>query len=146
MTLVRVRPARPVQNLWDSFDNIFDRRQSTTEQTRTEAPDWSPALDIQEDPNRYVIEVEIPGIDKKDIHLSAKENILTISGEKKQPDNRTEKQYCRERTYGSFQRKIRFGHEVINDKIDAQYQNGVLTVILPKSSKSQIKEIPVNFN
>lgn len=146
MTLIRVNPSRRVQNLWNPIDNSFERRQPISEQTRTDAPDWRPAIDIQEDPNRYVIEVEIPGIDNKNIHLSTKENILTISGEKKSPDNRTEKQYYRERIYGSFQRKIRFGQEIINDKIEAQYQNGVLTVILPKSIKSQIKEIPVNFN
>jgi len=146
MTLVRVKPARRVQNLWDPFDNIFDRRKSTNEQSDAERPDWSPAIDIQEDSDRYVLEIEIPGIDKKDIHLSTKENILTISGEKKRPGYSTEKQYYQERTYGSFQRKIRFGNEIISDKIDAQYQNGVLTIVLPKSNTSQTKEIPVKFN
>ncbi len=146
MTIVRVRPAHRASHLWNSLDQIIDAGRPARRQNQIEHPDWVPAVDLREDESHYIVEAEIPGIDKKDIHLSTKENVLTISGEKNVTNPSSKKSYCRERTYGSFRRDIQFGNEIVNDKIDAQYQHGVLTIMLPKSGQTRTKEIPVKFN
>jgi len=108
---------------------------------------WSPAIDLREDETRYVLEAEIPGLNKKDIQLSLEESMLTISGKKSesQETKKSLKSYCQERAYGEFSRQIRLNDAVDSDNVQAHYKNGILTVVLQKSKKSQLKEIPVKL-
>jgi HSP20 family protein len=128
---------REMDRLWDSF---FERRPARVE----EVSEWLPSLDVSETDSEYMVKVEVPGIDPKDIDISLMNNLLTIKGEKKHEKEEKEENYhLVERSYGSFTRTIRLPSQVQNDKINATYKNGVLKVVLPKTEEAKKKEIKV---
>jgi HSP20 family protein len=105
---------------------------------------WYPACDVFEDKEAVKIVAELPGVKSEDVKLSLENNLLTIRGEKKQEaEERSERVHRYERSYGSFERAFVLPSTVDADKISAQYENGVLTVIVPKVERARPREIPV---
>ena len=105
---------------------------------------WSPSVDIDETDKNVTIDVELPGIDKKDVKVEVKDNTLTISGERSSEKKKEERNCCvSERHYGKFERTFSLTDSVQADKISAKYKNGVLTLTLPKTEKALPKEITV---
>jgi len=110
---------------------------------------WSgfkPSVDVAETDREIKITAELPGLDNNDIEVKLANDILTISGEKKQEKEDKDKNYYRlERSYGSFQRSIPLPPGVETDKVDATFNKGVLTITLPKAAATQsdVKKIPV---
>ena len=105
---------------------------------------WSPVCDVFEDKEAVKIVAELPGVKPEDVKLSLENNLLTIRGEKKQEaEERSERVHRYERSYGSFERGFVLPSTVDGDKISAQYQNGILTVIVPKVERARPREIPV---
>jgi HSP20 family protein len=108
---------------------------------------WSPPVDVREREDTYLVEVELPGLTKDDVKITMENNILTILGEKKQEKEEKRGDYHRsERVYGSFQRSFTLPSSVKNDKIEAQYKNGILTVTLPKVEEAKPKAIEVKVS
>jgi HSP20 family protein len=108
---------------------------------------WSPAVDIREREDAYLVEVELPGLTKDDVKITMENNILTIQGEKKHEKEEKRGNYHRsERLYGSFQRSFTLPSSVKNEKIEAQYKNGILTVTLPKVEEAKPKAIEVKVS
>ncbi len=121
---------------WDVFPRLFPR---TTEVMR-----FQPRIEVRETADEYLVHAEMPGLDKKDFHLSIEGNTLTLRGEKKQEHVEEGEQFYRsERAYGSFTRTFTLTDDIDRDKIKAEYKNGVLTIHLPKTEKARGKEIPV---
>ncbi|HEY7502492.1 MAG TPA: Hsp20/alpha crystallin family protein [Gemmatimonadales bacterium] len=105
---------------------------------------WYPACDVFEDKEAVKIVAELPGVKSEDVKLSLENNLLTIRGEKKQEaEERSERVHRYERSYGSFERAFVLPSTVDGDKISAQYQNGVLTILVPKAERARPREIPV---
>ena len=103
-----------------------------------------PALDVAENENSYVVKAEVPGCKADDIDISVHGNMLTISGEKKQEEEKKEKGYYHmERSYGSFRRDMNLASEVDPAKIEAICKDGVLTITVPKTEKSKAVKIKV---
>ncbi len=105
-----------------------------------------PTLDLGANDKEYTITVEIPGVDENDVKLEIVNNTLTISGEKKQEKEEKKKNYYRmERSYGSFQRVLSLPDDADQDKINATFKKGVLTVTMPRKAlpKSDVKQIEV---
>jgi HSP20 family protein len=97
-----------------------------------------PTLDLGATDKAYTIAVEIPGVDEKDIRLELVDDILTISGEKKQShEERGQDFYRLERSYGGFQRTLSLPQDIDQDKITAAFKHGVLTVTLPRRALPQ---------
>lgn len=108
---------------------------------------WTPAVDITEREDAYLVELELPGLTKEDVKITMENNILTIRGEKKQEKEEKRGSYHRsERCYGSFQRSFTLPTTVKSDKIEAQYKNGILTVTLPKVEDAKAKAIEVKLS
>jgi len=108
---------------------------------------WAPRLDVIETEGTIEIKAELPGLERKDIDISLDGNVLVIKGEKKLEKEETDKHYHRkERRYGSFYRALRLPAEVVSDKINATYKDGLLTITLPKTeeSKKRIAHIEVH--
>jgi HSP20 family protein len=105
---------------------------------------WAPRVDVNDTEKEIIVDVELPGIDKKDVKVEVKDNTLVISGERKS-EKKTEETNCcvSERHYGKFERSFALSDEITTDKIAAQYKNGVLTLTLPKTEKVLPKEITV---
>ncbi len=111
-------------------------------------PAWGrsrwPAIDIAEEENQYVVKAEVPGCKPEDVEISLSGNVLTISGEKKEEQEKNEKGYYHmERSYGSFRRDLALAAEVDTAKIQAECKDGVLTITLPKSEKAKPTKIKV---
>lgn len=108
---------------------------------------FMPRVDLTETPEAYELTAELPGMTEKDIELSLSNDILTLKGEKKvEREERKRDWYYAERSYGTFQRAFRLPGEVLADKIQAQFKDGVLTVMLPKSEQARqsTRQIPIS--
>lgn len=98
---------------------------------------FAPRVDVKEKNNAYEISVELPGVDKKDVHVSLQNGVLSIEAETRQ-ENREEKDgrvIRQERRYGKFFRSFDLGPQVHERDITANYNNGVLTLLAPKASQ-----------
>ena len=148
MAITRWRPFRDVVSVQDEmsrlFDDIFGQRP-----TRVQWTDgvWNPSVDVTEDKDSVVVKAEMPGLNKDDVKISVQDSILTLKGEKKQEKEEKETDYHRiERSYGSFCRSFQLPTTVKADKIKANYKDGVLSIILPKTEEVKPKEIPISID
>lgn len=106
----------------------------------------SPSIDVSEGDKEYTITAELPGLDEKEIELSISDDLLTLKGEKKEEKDEKKKDFhVSERRYGTFQRSFRIPAGVKADDISADFKNGVLKVILPKSpeAKKSAKKVDI---
>jgi len=110
------------------FDEFFGSNRFFSNETS-----FSPAIDVIEDEKNFEIVAEIPGLDNNDISVSVDEDVLSIRGEKKFEDEKNEKNCHRiERRYGAFERRIRLPRGTNLEQIDANYENGLLKISIPK--------------
>ena len=129
-----------IDDLFGSFFRGWELPWTTTRSTRA----FWPALDVQENENEITVKAEIPGCNAEDVDISVHGNLLTISGEKKQEEEKEGKGYYYvERSYGSFRRDVNLPSEVDTSKIDASCKNGVLNIKLPKVEKAKAIKVKV---
>jgi HSP20 family protein len=106
---------------------------------------WAPAVDIYETEHELVVKADLPEVDGKDLDIRVENNLLTIRGERKFEKKVNEENYLRvERAYGSFSRSFSLTNTVNSEAIKADYQNGVLTLTIPKREEAKPKQIKVN--
>jgi HSP20 family protein len=126
------------------IDRIFDDPLSLVTAPTGFFEGWTPAVDIYEDNDKFVVKAELPGMKKEEISVSLHGNTLTISGERKQEEQKKEgESYRSERFFGRFQRSITLPAPVDMNKIEASYKDGVLNITLPKSEEAKPKQIQV---
>lgn len=148
MTIVRFQPYSDLPTLRGnvaSFMNQFmqDCFRPTAGEDSTGAG-FSPAMDIKETPKEYVVTAEVPGIDKKDIHIEITDNILTLKGERKFEGEQKDETYHRvERSYGSFTRTFSLPAKVKADSIEASFKDGILIVRIPKAEEVLPRKIEI---
>lgn len=143
MAITRWTP-RTMLGFRNEFDRLFDSFFNPTEEEETFLAAFSPAVDIEERDKDYLITAELPGIKKEDIKMNIKDNLLTISGEKKQEKKTDKNNYHRtERIYGSFQRSFRLPDYADQENISAEFKDGVLNVTIPKLKESISKNIDI---
>ncbi len=131
--------SRPERDFFDRFFEDFRLPRLFSEER-----EWVPPFDVSETEKEVIVKAEVPGMDKKDIHINLSEGLLTIKGEKKQEKkDDSENYHCVERRYGTFTRTMRLPFEVEADKVDATYNDGVLKLTLPKSEPAKAKEIEI---
>ena len=105
---------------------------------------WIPAVDVVENKEGVRISVELPGVKPEDVKLSVENSVLTIRGEKRVTyEEKTDRMHRFERQYGSFERTFSLPSTVDVEHIDARYDNGVLTVDLPKAERAKPKQIEI---
>ena len=139
MTYLTLR--RPTGNLFRFYSPFFAPQRTKNE---TEGYDWVPSVDISETDNGFEVRAELPGVAKDDLHVSVKDNLLTLSGEKRQETvDDTQNYRSVERRYGSFQRRFTLPSEVETDDIKAEFNDGVLTLSIPKPEAVKPTEIPI---
>ncbi len=131
MTLVRFKPTSELGNIHNSIQQYFDDFSSMKSSFNTE--DFSPKIDISEKGNQLIIDAEVPGVKKEDLKITLQDNILTIEGEKKNVSEESgEKYYRTERSYGSFKKSFTLPEDVDSEKVDAKFNNGILSIALNK--------------
>ena len=140
--LIRWEPARDMMTLREAMDRLFD---DAFTRPLTLRDGWSvPAIDMFQTDNDVVVKASIPGFKTDDVQISVTGDILTLKGEMKQEDEKQEKAWhMREQRWGSFERAVALPTEVIADKAKAEFENGVLTITLPKADEVKPKTITV---
>ena len=128
------------------MDRLWNRFLGETPFARTFNEMWSPSVDISETKDDFVVKAELPGLEAKDVNVSISGNVLTIKGEKKAEEEEKDEHYHRvERYSGSFQRAFQLPSGVKADKVEANFDKGVLKVTLPKVEEAKKKEIEVKI-
>jgi len=123
-----------VWGLQSDINRLFDAFMSPLD-TSYNKEVMVPKLDVAELKNKFEIKAELPGMDEKDINLSIEDGLLTISGEKKEETEENDKgYYLKECSYGTFTRSVRLPDNIADDKIEAKFKKGVLTIDLPKKA------------
>ncbi len=137
----------PIDGLYRDMNRLFDDflgHSNLPWRASTEC--FEPCLDIRENDKEYIIEAEIPGMDKKDVDLAINNDVLTIRGEKKsETKDKNDNYYRIERSFGRFSRDIPLPDDVQHDKINAKFKNGLLKIELPKKPEAQrsVKRIDI---
>jgi HSP20 family protein len=142
-TLNRFEPFRGTtfQELGRFLGEFLERTGSQESNLTT----WAPAVDIFENEHELVVKADLPDIDPKELDIRVENNVLTIRGERKFEREVKEENYLRvERAYGSFARSFTLANTVNAEAIHADYQNGVLTLHVPKREEAKPKQIKVN--
>ena len=146
MAITRWRPFRDIVSIQDEMNRLFDDffGRPLTRPEWTEAA-WCPCVDVSENKDNVIINTEIPGMSKDDVKVSVQDNILTLSGEKRQEKEEKDANYHRmERSYGSFSRSFTLPTSVQPNKVKATYKDGILRITLPKTEEVKPKEIPIS--
>ena len=128
-----------INRLFDAFMSPFDGAEIKKSAT--------PKMDIAELKDKFEIKAEMPGMEEKDISVSLDDGLLTISGEKKAENEEKDKgYYLKECSYGSFSRAVRLPDNVVDDKIEAKFKNGVLIIDMPKKEQlpSKTRKIAIS--
>jgi HSP20 family protein len=126
---------RDVNRLFEEVFRGFDGGLPSIGRTSRYSGNW-PSVEISDNDKEIRVTAEVPGLEEKDIEILLDDGVLTLKGEKRSETEDKDRQFS-ERYYGRFERHIRLGYEIEEDKIDARFRNGVLSVTLPKSAKAQ---------
>lgn len=113
-----------------------------------DAPSWVPPMDVEDHEDLVRVSFEIPGVNRDDLTVTVEDGVLTVAGEKRferSSGNEKSGPYSLERRYGRFERRLSLPQSVDADKVSAQYENGVLTLELPKSAESRKRKIAIDW-
>jgi len=141
--LIRWEPAREMMTLRDAMDRLFD--DAFTRPLRLSDNQWSiPAVDMYQTDNDIVVKAALPGIKAEEVQINVTGDLLTIKGEVRQKEESKEKAYhLREQRWGAFERTLALPTDVVADKAKAEFDNGILTITLPKAEAVKPKTISI---
>lgn len=147
MTLVRYNPNRGYLSMQDTMNSLVNALfNSDASDFASEGTEFSPRMDMKESEDAYTVKLTMPGIDKNDIDISVSDGVLTVKGETKEEAEDEKSTYLvREHKHYSYYRSVRLPSEVVADKAEAEYKNGVLKLTLPKAEEVKPKSIPVKI-
>ena len=143
-SIIRWDPVRELDGMRDVMDRMFDESfPRPIARALWDVPSV-PSMDLYQTDDAVVVKMGLPGVKPEDIQVSVANGVLSIRGEVREEKEEKEKTYhLRERRYGSFSRSIALPSNVNSDKADAQFENGVLTLTLPKAEEAKAKTITV---
>jgi len=134
-----------LSSLRNELDRLFDLSWPSRDSSLLSG--WTPALDVFDEKDHFVVNVELPGMKKEEIDLSFQEGVLSISGDRKHTvENKDGETFRSERYFGKFQRSVTLPAAVDSAKISASYKDGILSVTLPKAEEAKPKQIAVNID
>jgi HSP20 family protein len=136
MTLL-VRPEPFAQEFDRLFSSLFENRDRSAQR-------WVPAMDLVEADDHFVLKADLPGVDEGDVAIEVQDNVLTLSGSREAEHERNEQGWYRlERSYGSFNRSLTLPDGVDPDKVEANFDRGVLEVRIPKPEERKPRRISI---
>jgi HSP20 family protein len=142
-------PFSEMVNLQREMNNLFVSPYSgnPTADTTLLRGQWAPPIDVYDSKDNLMVRVDLPGIDKNNVDISIQENTLTVKGEKKpSSDVKEENCYRSERSLGKFNRVLSLPTEVDTSKANANFNDGVLELVLPKKEEVKPKQIKIDVN
>jgi HSP20 family protein len=141
--LIRWEPAREMMTLREAMDRLFD--DAFTRPLSLSGNHWSiPSVDMYQTDNEVVVKAALPGIKADEVQINVTGEVITLKGEIKQENESKEKAYhIREQRWGAFERSLVLPTEVVADKAKADFENGILTITLPKAEEVKPKTINI---
>lgn len=146
MSITRWNPTRDLLSISDEMNRLVNSvfSNDNARETSLYRGTWNPAVDISEDDNNFYLHVDLPGLTREDVKVKYDEGTLAITGERKSGSEEKNINYHRvERVSGKFERSFRITSRVLPEKIAADFQNGVLSITLPKAEEVKPREIEV---
>ena len=147
MTLVKWTPKINMFNVFDDVEKTINQAFGHSIRGAEVTSQLQPLLDVYETDNTIVASLDLPGVEKKDVEVSVSNGFLTISGERKNISGESgEGRIWQETSFGTFKRTFELAEAVVEDKIKAQFKNGVLKISLPKAEevKPAVRNISVS--
>ena len=140
--LIRWEPAREMMTLREAMDHLFD---DAFTRPLTLRDGWSaPAIDMYQTDNEIVVKASLPGIKADQVQINITGEVLTLKGEVKHEEEKNNKAWhIREQRWGAFERSVALPTEVVADKAKAEFENGILTITLPKAEDVKPKIISI---
>lgn len=143
-----------VWNPFQEFENLLSRYNKSANSSGTQLSndlsfaDWAPSCDIEEEEDRYVIKADLPGVDKKDIDVKLENGVISIRGEKQteKETGKGTKRHRTERFHGSFARSFSLPDAVKDERVEANYKDGVLSLVIPKAEEAKPKSIDIKVS
>jgi HSP20 family protein len=126
-------PVRDLLTMHERLESLFGRAN----------PGWVPPVDLVEAADRYVLTVELPGVERDTLHIESHDNTLTVRGHRPGESCCPERYQQLERGQGQFARSFRFAAPVQSDAISAEFVDGVLTLVIPKQRATELRSVPV---
>jgi HSP20 family protein len=142
--LIRWEPAREMMTLREAMDRLFDDAFTRPLSIRDGWSMATPAIDMYQTANDIVVKASIPGMKAEDVQINITGDVLTLKGEVKQEEERKDKAWhIREQRFGSFERSVALPTAVKTDKAEAVFENGILTITLPKADEVKPRTINI---
>jgi HSP20 family protein len=143
--LIRFSPSAELRRLQNEIDRVFEGYWPARENGDEPAPMWSPRVDVTETEEAFFVRLDVPGIPKDSIEINFHDGTLSVSGERKAAEKTEQESFVRvERSYGRFFRSFTLPKTVQSENISAAYEDGVLTVRVPKAEESKPRRIQVS--
>ena len=140
--LIRWEPVREMMTLREAMDQLFN--DAFTRPVSMSGGSVIPAIDVYQNNDAVVVKAALPGLKAEDVQISVTADVLTLRGEFKQENEQKETTYhIREQRFGSFERSIMLPSDVQTDKAKADFENGILTITLPKAESVKPKTITI---
>ena len=144
MALVRWDPARELDSLQSEFNRLFDTFLGNGGRADVRARRWVPAMDLVETEDSLVLKADLPGLSKDDVNIEVKDDVLTISGERRAEHEEKADGYFRiERAFGGFSRSLTLPAGIDTDSINAEFTDGVLEVRIPKPEERKPHRVSI---
>jgi HSP20 family protein len=145
MAVIRWDPFRDLNSLQERMNRLFEEaNRGWRADDPSSTTSWSPAVDIYESDSDIVVKAELPGMEREDIDLNLENNVLTLKGNRRFERDAKDENYHRiERAYGTFSRSFSIPAVVEEGSIRAEYKQGVLTIVLPKTQKAKPQQIKI---
>jgi len=146
MTLVKWTP-KP-KSIFDDMDSMVKTVFNNDWNFPTMKPEhWSPAVDVEEKDNEFILTADIPGLTKKDVKVNISDSVLKISGERSTSgESESDHYHYRERQHGSFSRLFNLPDSIEEDGVSATFKNGILSISLPKQEETLPKERDIKIS
>jgi len=145
--MVRWDPFKEMNELHKQITSLFDRvlsRRPMTQEENLTVAEWAPLVDISETNNEYLIKAELPEVKKEDVKVSVENGVLTVSGERKfEKEEKGVKYHRVERSYGSFVRSFSLPDDADENKVSAEFKDGILKIHIQKNEKARPRAIEV---
>ena len=147
MTLVKWKPNRSMLNIFDDVERMVNQAFGGKPMNFEDSFTTTPPMNISESDSAYEVEIELPGVDKKEVTVNVVDGVLSVSGERKSQNNSENGNLIwNEISYGSFKRSFQLAGEIQEEKIKATFQNGMLSLDIPKAEevKPKAKKITIS--
>ncbi|OKH22683.1 Hsp20/alpha crystallin family protein [Chroogloeocystis siderophila] len=146
MALVRWQPFQEIETLRRQMNELFDELVEFNDESRRRKLNWTPTIELKETDENVILKAEVPGVEGKDLDIQVSREGVSIAGEHRHEDRIVEQGYFRsEFRYGKFQRQINLPVPVKHDQVQAEFNNGILTLTMPKAEEARRRVVRLNL-